>query len=436
MRLTFFNSNQLPGPMVIRSRTIRLGIFVSTIVIAAIIVFQLIWLRKVYHFEQKQFDHAIAKTVRGFYEDLNLPLFQNTNLNELIESPNSQTFLVRTGVTRLHPDSVRFYMQSELEDEDVFTDCYLGIFDSSRGAYTLQVYLPAATGTSQQKIALPAPYRSYSHLTLYFPHRKQYILSLMSFWITTSIILLIVLILFGGALYYFYRQKFLNETQKDFVNNFTHEFKTPVSVINLAADVLARPEIVDKPEKLAKYAAIVQYQGHYLQEQIEKLLRYAYAESNLLQLHREEVDLHRLIQEALNNLQPLIQQKGAQVQCTLEAVNPVLFADRGYLLIVLTNLIENSLKYSEKPRIVVSTANENGGVLVSVKDNGRGIEPKYKNKVFKKFYRVPNGEQVSARGFGLGLAFVKRIVDSHKGKISVDSIHGVGSDFRVRLPHE
>ncbi len=236
------------------------------------------------------------------------------------------------------------------------------------------------------------------------------------------------------ALYYFYRQKFLNETQKDFVNNFTHEFKTPVSVINLAAEVLARPGIINRPEKLSQYAAIVQYQGNYLQDQIEKLLHYAHAETHLLHLHKEQVELHSLIEEALMNLQPLIVDKTAQIKCELLAENSFLFADKGYILIVITNLLENALKYAKDPKVIISTENESSFIILSVKDNGKGIEKKYRARIFKKFFRVPNGEQISARGFGLGLAFVKRIVDSHHGKISLESIPGVGSDFKIKIP--
>jgi two-component system phosphate regulon sensor histidine kinase PhoR len=256
----------------------------------------------------------------------------------------------------------------------------------------------------------------------------------MNFWLISSAVLLIVLVLFGGSLYYFYRQKFLNETQKDFVNNFTHEFKTPVAVINLAAEVLENPEISKKPERLSKYAGIVKYQGKYLQNQIERLLRYAYSESNHLHLHKEKVGLQLLIEEAMDNLQPLIEEKQASMEFDLSAQKDILYADHGYLLIVITNLIENALKYSKDPKIIVRTYNENGHIILSVKDNGKGIEKKYINKIFDKFYRVPAGEQMYARGFGLGLAFVKRIVDAHHGKISVESIPEIGSNFMVKLP--
>ncbi|HEX2608550.1 MAG TPA: HAMP domain-containing sensor histidine kinase [Flavisolibacter sp.] len=420
--------------MVVRSRTLRLGIFISTFIIAAILIFQLIWLKKVYLFEQKQFDHSIAKVVRGLLEDLDQRAVANNNLNQLVVNPNSQTFFVKMQKEVTHQDSTTFYLQSELEDEDIFTDCYLGIYNNSRNNYTYTAYLPSATGSVREQFDLPRMTGEGSYLTLYFPHRQRYILSLMNFWIISSVVLLIVLILFGGSLYYFYRQRFLNETQKDFVNNFTHEFKTPVSVINLAAEVLANPSIAEKPEKLARYASIVQYQGKYLQDQIERLLRHAHSESNLLHLNKQVVSLHELVDEALNNLQPLIQEKNAEIGYDFSASHPEVLADKGYLLIVITNLVENAIKYSKNPRIIISTANENGTIVLSVRDNGTGIEKKYRDRIFKKFYRIPHGEQMAVRGFGLGLAFVKRIIQSHHGSIRVESIPGIGSDFQVKLP--
>ena len=420
--------------MVLRSKTIRLTIFISTFIIAIIVVFQLIWLREEYQSEQNKFDKDIARVVRGFYEDLNQPAAQDFNLNQLVKRVDAQTFIARLDRADIDRDSLAFYMQSELEDEDVFTDCYAGLFDGQKKQYVYTVYLPSATGAKKNQVTLPPTNESYHHITLYFPHRRQYILSLMNTWIIGSAILLLMLILFSGSLYYFYRQKFLNEVQKDFVNNFTHEFKTPVAVINLAAEVLSQPGIVHKPEKLSQYVAIVQYQGNYLQSQIERLLRHAYTETNALYLKKEAVQPGQLIEEALDNLRPLIQNKKAEVNCALDENDTVILVDRGYLLIVVINLIENALKYADQPRIMISTAYENGNFILSVKDNGKGIRRKHLNKVFKKFYRVPNGEEVSIRGFGLGLAFVKKIVGAHRGKIKVDSIHGVGSDFQIRLP--
>jgi two-component system, OmpR family, phosphate regulon sensor histidine kinase PhoR len=420
--------------MALRSKTIRLAIFASTLVIATIIIFQVVWLRDVYEREQKEFDRSIAKAARGFYEDIDESSVVSHNLNELISKLNDQTFLVRLNRDAISQDSTRFYLQSELEDEDIFTDCYAGFYNLHHRAYDFVAYLPSATTAKNERITMPASEARFNHLTLYFPHRNKYILSKMNFWIISSVILLLVLILLGSSIYYLYRQRFLNEIQKDFVNNFTHEFKTPVSVINLAAEVLTNPGISDKPDKLARYAAIVEYQGHYLQEQIERLLRHAYSESNLLHLQKRRLNVHEVVEEAINNLNTLVASSDVSIHRCFKASDPFIRADKGYLLIVITNLVENALKYSHDPEITISTLTSGSDLILSVKDNGKGIEKRYLNKIFKKFYRVPNGEQVSARGFGLGLAFVKRIVQAHHGKINVKSKPGVGSEFTISLP--
>jgi two-component system, OmpR family, phosphate regulon sensor histidine kinase PhoR len=141
-----------------------------------------------------------------------------------------------------------------------------------------------------------------------------------------------------------------------------------------------------------------------------------------------------VIEEAINNLNTLVASRDVSIHRCFKASDPFIRADKGYLLIVITNLVENALKYSHDPEITISTWMNGSDLVLSVKDNGKGIEKKYHSKIFKKFYRVPNGEQVSARGFGLGLAFVKRIVQAHHGKINVKSKPGVGSEFSISLP--
>jgi two-component system phosphate regulon sensor histidine kinase PhoR len=421
--------------MLIRSRTLRLGIFISTCIIAAIIIFQLIWLKKVYNYEQKEFDHSIIRAVRGLYEDVNQPFDQYYNLNQLIRHRSANTFTVHIEQPFLKTDSLAFYMQHELEDEDIFTDCHLAIFNAAKQHYSYTAYLRSSTTLENTKQVLPLYKTKNDYILLNFPHRSNYVLSRMNYWIVASVVLLFVLLLFGGSFYFFYRQRFLNETQKDFVNNFTHEFKTPVAVIGLAADVLAKDGITNDPSRFSNYVSIVQYQTNYLHQQINRLLSFAQAETNVLPLHLSQVHLHEIIEESIFNLQPLIQKSKAKLQLDLEANNDMVLADRDYMLIVITNLIENAIKYAVHPIIEVRTVNGIDNIKVSIKDNGKGIDKKYHDKIFDKFFRVTNGEEIVARGFGIGLSFVKRIIKSHGGKITVDSIPAVGSTFIVTLPY-
>lgn len=419
------------GP--IRSSTIRLAIFISSLIIATILVFQLVWLRKIYNFEQKEFTHNVVKAIRGLYEDLDISLYNSSHLNELIENPDPNLYIAKISLPA-DKDSLISYLHYELDDFGIFTDCHVGIYNADSAKYVYTGILAPDNKSTTLKVP-PTP-GGFDHLTLFFPKRQQYILTRMNFWIISSIILLLVLILFGGSLYYFYKQKFLNETQKDFIHNFTHEFKTPVAVISLAADVLKNPSIIDKPDKLITYAGIVEYQSTYLQNQIERLLKFAYTDSNQLHLTRENVNIHELIQEALRNLGPLVSERKAHCDLSLEAANPFLMADKEYLVIVITNLIDNAIKYSRDPQIRISTGNAAGFTYFTVQDNGIGIEKKQLTRIFKRFFRVRQGETYTAKGFGLGLSFVKKIVDAHGGKIQVESTPGKGSSFTISLPGE
>ncbi len=420
-------------PPQIRSSTLRLGIFISTLILAVIIIFQLFWLRKVYRLEQKEFDHSVVKSIRGLYEDLSIPDYNSSPLNELVENPEQHVYTARFLIP-VNADSLSSYLQYELEDFGIFTDCHLGLYKATAKNYIYTRLLRSAGAKEQKTQKLPAIKLSYDAIVLFFPNRNNYILSQMNFWIISSAVLLIVLLLLSGSLYFFYKQKFLNETQKDFIHSFTHEFKTPVSVIGLAADVLQKEDIITKPEKLKTYAAIVTYQANYLHEQTERLLQFAYMDSHQLHLEKEPVNIHGLVQEAINNLSPLVQQKKAIFEYSLDASKPVIHADKGYLEIVIINIIDNALKYSKDPVIRISTSTPGQSLMLSVTDNGTGISRKEIRHLFKKFYRAQKGDQHTARGFGIGLSFVKRIITAHKGKISVYSQPGKGSTFTITLP--
>jgi two-component system, OmpR family, phosphate regulon sensor histidine kinase PhoR len=417
----------------IRSSTIRLGIFISTLIITTIVIFQLIWLKKIYTYEEKEFDHSILKVIRGLYEDLDVKEYNNSPLNELIEHPEQHLYLAHIQLP-VNKDTVFTYLQYELEDFAVFTNCQVGIYNASLNKYeTIEILTAAGTkekGTSQ----LPVWKKNVDYIALYFPNRSYYILSQMNFWIISCIILLVLLLLFGAGLYYFYRQKFLNEIQKDFTHNFTHEFKTPVAVISLAADVLSDESILEKPAKLATYAGIVKYQATHLQNQIEKLLQFAYTESHQLRLTLEEVNIHELIYEAAKNLDPLINEREVLLHYGLQATSPIVRADRNYLLIVIISLMENAIKYSKEPHVSVATRDGKKSLTFSISDNGIGIPKKEIKKIFLKFYRATNDDTYTTKGFGLGLSFVKMILDAHGGKIKVESTPGKGSIFSFELP--
>jgi two-component system phosphate regulon sensor histidine kinase PhoR len=407
----------------------------AAVLIGLIVIVQLYWLTKVYSFEQKQFNNNVVKSLREVFVDLEMNDNPSQTLQQLIHNPAEDYYLFKAD-TIPEQDSLIHYIRKEFSYFDVLTDVKLGAYSSSLKKYVYEDYIPTvASGFPiTQALGLPVYSQDYDHILLYFPHRSQYILGEMNFWIISSVALFLALIGLAISLFYFYRQKFLAEVQKDFVNNFTHEFKTPLAVIRIASDVLAQNDINEKPERLKRYSSIIQNQTTHLQNQVEKLLKSASAENKKFPIDKETVKPARLIEQALNKLQPLIEQKQARVDLKVDNYETNIQADEGHLELAIINILENALKYSNAPHIIVETGKEESDYFISVKDNGIGIEKKYIKDIFKKFYRVPTGDVHDVKGFGLGLNFVKRIVDGHDGRIRVKSLPGIGTEFRLLIP--
>jgi len=424
-----------------RSATLKWMLLLLTLLVGIILVVQLYWISRVYYYETKEFNTNVVKSIRGVCEDMKIDDNPGTQLQKLIERPNLNTFLIRVD-TIPQRDSLINFLYSEFEDFNVFTDCKVAVYSDSINRLLFQAYLPTAASTEVQptnhpqytQIDLPLIPKNYPYIHLYFPHRQQYIIHQLTFWIVTSVLLLLVLIGFAASMFYFYKQKFLNEVQKDFVNNFTHEFKTPLAVMKLAAGVLTSPPITEQPERLKKYSAIIAQQTEHLQTQVERLLKTARTDQHELLIEKEVFSPNNIIKDVLKDMDPLVKQTNTRIEFIAEEDNKTISADESNIAMVIVNLVENSIKYSKDPHVIITTASENGLYSISVKDNGIGIEKKYIRQLFKKFFRVPTGNVHNVKGFGLGLNFVKKVIDAHKGKIIVNSIPGIGTEFKIILP--
>ncbi len=418
-----------------RSSTLKWILLSTSVLIALIVMVQLFWLKKVYSFEQRQFNINVVKSIRGVFEDLQMNDNPALNLQQLIDNPGPDYYLFKAD-TIPQKDSLTYFMQHEFEDFDVLTDCKLGAYSSDSNRYIYAEYVPSPVSRYpvQPVTDLPVFSKKFDHILLYFPHRSNYILGEMNFWVISSVALFVTLIGLAVSLFYFYRQKFLAEIQKDFVNNFTHEFKTPLAVMKIAADVLAQESILQQPNRLERYTAIIKNQTEHLQNQVGRLLRAAASENRNLPIEKEDISAQLLIEQALSKVQPLIEQRNAKIELKTETSALHVHADKAHLELAVVNLLENALKYSHDPHIVVETGKAENDFFISVKDNGIGIEKKYLKNIFKKFYRVPTGDIHNVKGFGLGLNFVKRIIDAHDGKIKVNSLPGIGTEFRLLIP--
>ena len=408
-----------------------------TLIIAMIMASQLYWLKRVYNLEEQQFNSSVVKSIRGLFEDMDIEDDPGFQVKQIVETPGINTYLAK--LDSIPPrDSLQYYLSAEFEDFNVWTDCNVAVYKSEKNGFLYQYYLSTAASPYQQasQVSLPIIKKEYDYLLLNFPHRNKYIIHEMLFWIVTAVALLLVLIGLAVSLLYLYRQKFLNELQKDFVNNFTHEFKTPLAVMRIASDVLVEPDIANKPKRLQKYGTVIKEQTEHLQNQVERLLKTAQVEHSKLAITKEACQLNLVVQKAIDQLEPLIKKTDATVDFIPDENEPVIIADAAHLQLVIINLVENALKYSKHdPHVIIQLQDYDSSMYaITVKDNGIGIEQKNLKHLFRKFYRVPTGNVHNVAGFGLGLNFVKKIVDTHGGKIAINSVPEIGTEFKIFLP--
>ncbi|MBD1395597.1 HAMP domain-containing histidine kinase [Pontibacter sp. JH31] len=274
------------------------------------------------------------------------------------------------------------------------------------------------------------------YLAVYFPDSQAY--ALKSLWVMllfSAIFTLVIMATFGTTIHIIFKQKKLSEMKNDFINNMTHEFKTPIATISLATDSIANPKIYSNPEKIKYYTNIIRQENKRMNVQVENVLQIAQLEKNDYRMNLQPVDLHALIEKAIDSIRLQVEERLGQITTQLCAFEHELKLDEVHVYNIICNLLDNANKYStESPDIVLMTQNVEGGVLLAVEDKGVGMTRDTQLRVFDKFYRVPTGNLHNIKGFGLGLSYVKAIVKAHNGHIRLQSEPGKGSRFEIFLP--
>jgi two-component system, OmpR family, phosphate regulon sensor histidine kinase PhoR len=231
------------------------------------------------------------------------------------------------------------------------------------------------------------------------------------------------------------RQSRVDEIKNDFISNMTHELKTPISTISLAGEMLSDKSIMKTPEAVDRYVGMIRQENMRLSTLVESILQTSILEKGKFQLKKVSVNIHDIIKQGLENNRMILDQKKGGMKLELNATNFVIQGDKTHLTNIIYNLMDNAIKYSkEHPQIVILTENNNQNLKIAVKDNGIGIPKEHLKKIFDKFYRVPTGNVHNVKGFGLGLSYVKAIVEKHQGEVWAESEFGKGSTIFVILP--
>jgi two-component system, OmpR family, phosphate regulon sensor histidine kinase PhoR len=418
----------------VKNSTIRLVVILATLCIVGITIIQVYWIRKAFNIKEDEFDRTVTAALYNVAQqvyDINKTAPGSNPVRQL-----STNYYVVEVNHQLNFSLLEFLLRTEFEKRNIIIDFEYGIYDCSSKCMLYGNYVPLQTSKSKlTSRTLPEWGNQGYYFGVQFPNREGHLINQMGIWSFSSIVLLLVIIFFAYTLFVILKQKRLSEIQKDFINNMTHEFKTPISTIAVSTEVLKNPDIIHQPERLLNYTTIIEKENMRLKQQVERVLQMARLDKDDLGMKRESGNIHQLIEDAVRNSWMAVTEKKGRIEVSLDATHAEASVDKLHLTNVFNNLLDNAIKYcKESPLIKVKTKNSRKGIIIDIIDNGIGISPEHQRRVFQKFFRVPTGNIHDVKGFGLGLSYAKTIVTAHGGEISVKSEIGEGSSFSIFIP--
>lgn len=417
-------------------KMLRLVIVLATVSLAGILTTQIFWLRRAFDLREKQFTLNVNLALKNVVESLCNYNGSDYPGDNPVEQLGSNYFIVRTN-NMIDPGILEYFLTAEFEKRAIATSFEYGIYDcrDEQMVYGNFVSLVDDATTPAAVTDFPDLSENDYYFGVFFPERPFDLAGQMGIWTFSTLVLIIVVVFFAFTLFVIFRQKRLSEIQRDFINNITHEFKTPISTIALSADVLKDPDIVNTPERLRNYATIIESENLRLKNQVEKVLQVASIDSDEIGLKKEILNVKDLIEEALSRISVPLESRQGKIELITEVKEAFIKADRLHITNIIFNLLDNAVKYSDSsPDILVRMTASANDTSIEVKDNGKGIAKEEQSRIFDRFYRVSTGNLHDVKGFGIGLNYVKIIVEAHGGKIAVSSKLGHGSVFRVTLP--
>lgn len=415
-------------------RNIRSVVVLAVFSFLGIIALQLFWFRKAYSYEQKQFEDKVFIALNTVAEQIYSLKKDNAEIIQPVKQISSNYFIVQINDT-LHPYLLENLLIQEFKIRNLTETFEYAIYDCFTDSIVFgkSVDITANASESAHYLQYIQWEKDGHYFGVYFPQRTAKIFNNLDIWVYSSILVVIITIFFAYTLFVILQQKRLSEVRSDFVNNMTHELKTPIATINLTASALADSKLQENPDRLNQYISILSEEGNRLKTLVDKVLQASNADSGLLRLNKQQVDLNLVVREVLANF-PKLMESGA-IELDMDEKLPSIIADRFHITNVIFNLIENAIKYgSEEVKIIVSTSLHGKFAEIEVTDNGPGISKEHQKKVFEKFYRVPTGDIYQTKGYGLGLFYVKQIAEKHNGEIQLRSEPGQGATFILKLP--
>ncbi len=363
----------------------------------------------------------------------------NVKIERLREKANQMATEIYTwGMNYIDPKLVENTLKEELANKDIPIDFHFGIFRNKDAIATSEQADTLMLQNSKYKVKLYPNdiLQKNLHLAVYFSGRDSFIYRSLGWLLASSLIFsLIILLTFALSLYYIFRQKKISAMKTDFINNMTHEFKTPIATIGVATDSIVNDKVLHDPKKIRYFAGMIKKENARMNRQVEDILTIARLDRNDFEFKWESLNLHEIIAETIQSINLQVEKRGGKIIARLNAANPMVTTDRMHCTNVIYNLLDNAVKYSDgPPQITIETKNASVGVEVTVTDNGIGMSRHVQAKVFERFYRKTSGDIHNVKGFGLGLSYVKAVVEANGGSIKLKSEPGRGSTFTLFFP--
>jgi two-component system phosphate regulon sensor histidine kinase PhoR len=407
-------------------------IVLGLVAIIGILVAQLLWTKEAFNLEEKKFSQkthiALLEVVKKLYEGTTHELPSENPVEKV-----ANDYYIVNVANDFEPEILEFYLKSEFRKRNITTDFEYAMYNCSSDEMVYGNYISM---TDHEKGKASVYFPKHKNLVYYFairfPNETSYLFSSLKFWFVLSLALIIILLGYVYSIFTILQQKKYSELQRDFINNMTHEFKTPLSSILLASNYLMKQDKIKGDEKLEKYTGIIIDQSNKLNSHIEKILNVAKSDSAPLDLEKEKVNVVTVIKDVIEN----IQLKHENISVRLHAEKEyIIQADVFHFTNIVYNLIDNSIKYCERrPEIDITLSEENNLLKIAFKDNGIGVSTKNLGFMFDRFHRIPNSKSNEVNGFGLGLYYVKKICTQHHWKINAANNAEQGITITLLIP--
>ncbi|MEO6037422.1 MAG: HAMP domain-containing sensor histidine kinase [Saprospiraceae bacterium] len=416
---------------------IRRVIVLGAVSILSLLSVQTYWILRTWDLQEREFNRKVNQAMLDAANDLSKIKGFTLPTVSFVGQLSSNYWVVNINNV-FEADDLEYCLDAAFQIQNLKENYEYGIFDCSSDQM-VRGKLVRSNDPTRAPLAEPLPKHYESDFIYYFgvrfPDKKVNILTNMWVVVMFSGLMLITIAFFIYSMFVILRQKQLSELQRDFINNMTHEFKTPISTINISTDVFLQNEKIKTDPRLDRYARIIKEQVMRLNTQVEKVLQLAKIERENIELNQEEIDMTELIPSISPSIELKVNEKNGLLHLDLNAAHARIRADRLHLTNILHNLVDNAVKYSKDvPDIHIILRNEGRKLVLRVKDNGMGIPKEHQKRVFDKFYRVPTGNVHNVKGFGLGLFYVKSMCQAHRWKLDLASEPGKGTTISITMP--